>query len=95
MSATGSPGTRSLKTAHPATVDEHRTFFGAQARHISNLAEPNANFFVLLGGQDGWLGSASIADQVALWRDGDLIQVPLELPTVRAWSARVTRLSGE
>lgn len=84
-----------LKTAHPNTTEEHRTFFGAQARHISSLADPNENYFVLFGGQDGWLRSEQFADQVPLWRDGELIQVPLTPSSVRSWATRTTVLTSD
>jgi Penicillin amidase len=38
--------------------------------------------FVLFGGEDGWLGSANYADQVALWRHGRSIALPLTPATV-------------
>jgi len=72
------------KTGHPITARRHAVTFGACARHISDLADPDDNHFVLLGGQDGWLGSANAADQVKLWRDGRLIRVPLRPETARA-----------
>ncbi|MEM6933498.1 MAG: penicillin acylase family protein [Pseudomonadota bacterium] len=83
-----------MKTAHPLTVGEHRTFFGAQARHLSDLADPDANYFVLLGGQDGWLGSPGFIDQVDLWRSGELLQVPLTQASLRSWAYRTTELSA-
>ncbi len=73
-----------MKTAHATTSERHATRYGANARHISNLADADANFFVLLGGQDGWINAANFADQVALWRDGRYVQVPLRLASVRA-----------
>jgi penicillin amidase len=41
------------------------------------MADPDRNQFVLLGGEDGWLGSENFADQVALWREGRAISMPL------------------
>jgi penicillin G amidase len=73
-----------LKTAHPLTGERHASRYGSCARHISDLAEPDRNDFVLLGGQDGWLGSSTFADQVALWQRGDYIRVPLTLERVAA-----------
>jgi penicillin amidase len=73
-----------LKTAHALTTERHNTRYGAQARHISDLADPDANWFVLLGGQDGWFNSSSFSDQVEPFMAGDLIQVPLMLDKVRA-----------
>ena len=51
--------------------------YGSNARHISDMSDPDANYFVLMGGQDGWLGSSTFLDQVPLWREGRYIQVPL------------------
>jgi penicillin amidase len=66
------------KSAHGLTEQRHSTRYGSNARHISDLADPDANFFTLLGGQDGWLSSTTFLDQVPLWRQGEYIQVPLD-----------------
>ena len=79
------------KTGHPLVRGRHRVTYGACARHVSDLADPDANWFVLLGGQDGWLGSANTADQVALWEAGEAIPVPLRPEAAHAWPHR-TRL---
>lgn len=71
------------KTAHDLTADRNETRYGTQARHISDLADPDANWFVLLGGQDGWFNSANFVDQVDPFMKGELIQVPLRIETVR------------
>jgi penicillin amidase len=76
------------KTGHGPVRGRHRVTYGACARHISDLADPDANLFVLLGGQDGWLGSANAADQVALWRAGEYITVPLGAAAAQAWPHR-------
>ena len=73
-----------LKTAHAPTDHRHRAGLVSAARHISDLADPDANWFVLLGGQDGWVGSTTSADQIALWRRGEYVQVPLRPETARA-----------
>lgn len=73
-----------MKTAHPLTEDRHNTSFGANARHISDLSDPDANDFVLLGGQDGWFNSSTFLDQFELWRRGAYIRMPLRPETVRA-----------
>jgi penicillin amidase len=73
-----------LKTAHSLTSERHATRYGTQARHISDLSDPDANWFVLLGGQDGWFNSSSFVDQVDPFMRGVLIQVPLSLDKVRA-----------
>jgi penicillin amidase len=72
------------KTGHRVGARRHAVTFGACARHISDLADPDANLFVLLGGQDGWIGSSTFADQIALWRRGDYMTVPLRAETARA-----------
>ncbi len=77
-----------MKTAHGLTNKRHRVRYGSVARHISDLSDPDANYFALLGGQDGWFASANFADQVALWRRGDYISLPLRPETVRARFAR-------
>ncbi len=73
-----------LKTAHPLTDKRHASRYGSSARHISDLADPDRNYFVLLGGQDGWLGSTTSADQIALWQRGDYVRVPLTPEAVAA-----------
>ncbi|MEQ8247096.1 MAG: penicillin acylase family protein [Alphaproteobacteria bacterium] len=73
-----------MKTAHDMTDKKHNTQFGSNARHISDMSDPDENYFVLLGGQDGWMGSSTFMDQISLWRDGEFIRVPLRLETVRA-----------
>jgi penicillin amidase len=77
-----------MKTAHATTQERHSTRYGANARHISDLADPDANYFVLLGGQDGWLNSANFLDQLPLWLEGRYIQVPLRLESVRGRFAK-------
>jgi len=72
------------KTAHTVTPRRHAVHYGSQARHISDLADPDANYFLLLGGQDGWLGSDTFDDQVTRWDRSELIQVPLQVETVQA-----------
>jgi penicillin amidase len=66
-----------MKTAHGFAAGRHSVRLGAIARHISEMGEPDANYFVLLGGQDGWLGSTASTDLTALWRRGSYVQVPL------------------
>lgn len=76
------PGSREtvMKQAHGLVTGEPQgAFYGAQSRHISDMGDDNANYFVLLGGQDGWLNSANFADQVRMWREGEYIHVPLDV----------------
>ena len=80
-----------MKRSHNLENARHRATFGAQSRHVSDLADPDANWFVLFGGQDGWLGSANFADQVDLWKSGSYIQLPLTAAKVEAAFPRVMR----
>ena len=71
------------KTAHPLTAGKNSATYGAVARTISDLSNPEENYFVLLGGQDGRLRSDASLDQVPLWLTGQYIQVPLTVESVR------------
>jgi penicillin amidase len=73
-----------MKTAHGLTFDRHRATYGSVSRHVSDLADPDANHFALLGGQDGWIGSSTFADQVALWQRREYVRIPLRPETVHA-----------
>ena len=74
-----------MKTAHGlAGHGRHPVRFGANARFLADLSDPDRNRVVLLGGQDGWFGSANFLDQIELWRLGRAIDLPLRLETVRA-----------
>lgn len=83
-----------LKSAHGRTNERHTTQYGAQARHISDLSDPNENFFVLLGGQDGWLRSENFLDQAELFSRGELIRVPLEVAEFAKHAAKSMRLTA-
>ena len=72
-----------MKTAHNTTAERHAATYGSNARHISDLSDPDANWFVLLGGQDGRFNSSTALDQWNLWRRGEYVRVPLTLPEVR------------
>lgn len=72
-----------LKTAHPLTNRRHCAGLVTTARHISDLSDLDSNWFVLLGGQDGWAGSTTVSDQVPLWRRGEYVQVPLRPESAR------------
>ncbi len=72
-----------LKTAHATTNERHGARYGSTARHVSDLSDPDENYFALLGGQDGWLGSTTFLDQLPLWQMGKALRVPLRLETVK------------
>jgi penicillin amidase len=82
-----------LKSAHALTNEKHRVNYGANARHIVDLADPDGNYVVILAGQDGWLGSENFLDQTDAWREGRLFKVPMTLPAVRAAAVRQTTLT--
>ena len=82
------------KSGHSLSGGEHEASFGSCARHISDLSDLDANDFVLLGGQDGWAGSANYLDQTALWQRGDYIRVPMRPESVRAAFTHITVLQA-
>jgi penicillin G amidase len=71
-----------MKTAHPSSDRRHAVIYGANARQICDLSDIDNNSFVLLGGQDGWLGSSTFLDQLPLWREGRYIRIPMRAETV-------------
>ncbi len=76
------------KTGHAPVCGRHAVTYGASARFLADMSDPDANRVVLLGGQDGFLGSANVLDQVPLWRAGGYVDLPLRPATVRAWPHR-------
>jgi penicillin amidase len=81
-----------MKMAHGLVNGRHAATFGSMARHISDMSDPDANWFTLLGGNDGWLGSANFCDQLALWRERRFIRMPLRPETVATEFPIVTTL---
>ncbi len=73
------------KAGNPPVHGRHAVTYGASARFLADMADPDANRVVLLGGQDGWLGSDTFLDQVKLWRRGGYIDLPLRVETARRW----------
>ncbi|MBT4907227.1 MAG: hypothetical protein HON62_10115, partial [Rhodospirillaceae bacterium] len=88
----GGSSTTVMKTAHSDTDERHFTRFGSQSRHISDMSDPDANWFTLLGGQDGWINSANFVDQFELWLRGDYVRLPLQLETIDREFKRKTEL---
>lgn len=72
------------KTGHRVGAGRHQVTYESNARHVSDLSDLDHNYFILLGGQDGWLGSVTYGDQLPLWRRNTSIQVPLRPATARA-----------
>jgi penicillin amidase len=81
-----------MKSGHGFVAGPHEVTFGAMARHVSDMADPDANWFSLWGGQDGWLGSQAFDDQVALWRSQQSVRVPIRRESVAAEFTSVTTL---
>ncbi len=65
------------KSAHQITDEKHVTRYGSNSRHISVMNDPDENYFLLLGGQDGRYRSSNAADQLELWQEGEYVKVPL------------------
>ena len=85
-----------MKTAHGLTNRRHGAAYGSVARHISDLKDPDANYFALLGGQDGWFGSANFTDQVALWQRGEYVSLPLRVSSAaKIFRHRTVLLPGQ
>jgi len=77
-----------MKTAHGASEQRHNTRYGQQARHMTDMADMDRNWFLLLGGQDGWFSSSTAFDQAELWQRGEYIQLPMRASTLKKWSHR-------
>jgi penicillin amidase len=82
-----------MKTAHGLVNGRHDVTYGSQSRQLCDMSDPDRNQFVLLGGEDGWLGSANFADQVELWRKGRTITMPLTAAAVAAQFPIVSALA--
>jgi penicillin amidase len=65
------------KSAHPVSGGPHAVTYGAVARHISDLSDPDGNWFALLGGQDGWLLSENSLDLWEDWKRRRYVRLPL------------------
>lgn len=79
----GGTGHSLMKTAHNLSHKKHNISYGSQSRHISDMSDVDLNYFVLLGGQDGWHSSSCNGDQLKLWLKQEYIQVPLRIETVK------------
>jgi penicillin amidase len=82
------------KTGHPPARRRHAVSYGASARFLADLADPDANRVVLLGGQDGWPGSRNFLDQATLWHAGEYVPLPLRPETARGWPFHLTLTPG-
>jgi penicillin G amidase len=82
-----------MKTGHGLTSRRHHASLASTARHISDLSDIDGNWFVLLGGQDGWIGSTTLLDQTTLWQEGRYIQMPLSPDGVEQYYPRRMELT--
>lgn len=71
------------KSAHTFSDKIHRVSYGSNSRHIHDMGNINNNYFVLLGGQDGWTSSPHNYDQVELWVNGKYFKFPIEVEEVK------------
>jgi penicillin amidase len=81
-----------MKAAHNSVEGRHTVGYGTNARYIFDLSDPDANDIVLVGGQDGALGSTAFLDQVELFHRGQAMRVPLRRETARAVFPNRTRI---
>ncbi len=84
-----------MKSSHALTNQRHNSSYGANARHISLMHDINANYFILFGGQDGWLRSENYLDQIDLWRQGRYLQIPLEVAKFQEQAVHMMNFSGQ
>ena len=90
---TGGSRETPMKTAHGLVRGRHNASYGSMARHIADMSDPDASWVTLFGGQDGWLGSEGLTDQIPLWRERRSIRLPLRPETVAREFPILTRLS--
>ncbi|MEM9347780.1 MAG: penicillin acylase family protein [Planctomycetota bacterium] len=83
------------KAAHSVSTDRHFTTYGANARLLCDMGTLDDNRVVLLGGQDGWVGSDRMLDMLPYWMSGQMITLPLSLEAQRARAVRVIRIERE
>lgn len=72
------------KRGRDLSHEKEKISYGASARHISDMSDPDENYFILHGGQDSWLMNENLADQTKLWRKGGYIKIPLTLKKVES-----------
>lgn len=80
------------KSATAVSDQEQTIAYGANARFLADLADPDANRVVILGGNDGRLGSPALLDQVTLWRQDRYLTLPLRPASITAAYPWVTSL---
>lgn len=82
------------KSAFSPGFSKARVTFGAQVRHISDMSNLDSNYFIMLGGNDGWLTNPHLYDQIDLWKEGGYIKLPLDLDSVKKeFNKKITSIS--
>ena len=81
-----------FKSAHGPVTGRHAVAYGSNARYLFDLSDPDANYLVLLGGQDGHPGSPGFLDQAELLCRGRYVKVPLDPAAARVEFPHVTVL---
>jgi len=82
-----------MKSAHGFAKGKHYVRMSSNARHLCDMSDIDANWFVLLGGQDGDPGSACFLDQWPLWQKGEMLQMPLRADTIRTLFSYSTKIT--
>ena len=82
-----------FKAGHSVTSTPHNVTFVANARVLFDMGAIDDNRVVLLGGQDGWLGSDRFLDQLQIWRAGLTIPMPLSHEAQIDRAVRTTTLA--
>jgi penicillin amidase len=72
-----------LKSAHSLSNEKHYARYGANARFIADMSGLDENYFALLGGQDGFLGSKNFLDLFGLWSKGEYVKIPMQVSKVK------------
>jgi penicillin amidase len=73
-----------MKAAHGPVTGRHSVSYGSNARYVFDMSDPNGNYLVILGGNDGALGSDAFLDQLDLFRRGALMRLPLDSEAAEA-----------
>lgn len=94
MPAAGSRETL-MKNSHGWFMGRQRSSYGAQARQICDLSHPDANWFVLLGGQDERVESPHALDQAGLWERSQYVRMPLSPVGIVQDFGRVWRFAAQ
>jgi len=71
------------KGDHAIGISESLTRYGAQARHVSDMSDLDSNWFVLLGGNDGWINAENFIDQAKLFQRGEMMHIPMRIETIK------------